>query len=261
MTKKILILALALLAGGAARGQATAPDSLAVSPKAEETAFRPTQLIAPGVLITAGALGASVPGLKSLNRDVRDKMAEWRGDRYLRFDDYLQYLPVVSHFGLSLCGAKAKHGYVERVMTTATAYAAMAVMVRGTKVLVKERRPDSGAKNSFPSGHTATAFMGAELVRMEYKDDSPLYGIGAYTVACGIAFLRVYNERHWCNDVLAGAGIGILSARIAHWLLPLERRLFRLDQPDKEQRRREMSVYPYYDPVQGGAGGTFALRF
>lgn len=30
--------------------------------------------------------------------------------------------------------------------------------------------------------------MGAELVRMEYKDTSRLYGIGAYTIACGVAF-------------------------------------------------------------------------
>ena len=51
----------------------------------------------------------------------------------------------------------------------------------------------------------------------------------AVTIACGVAFLRLYNERHWCNDILVGAGIGILSARIGYWLLPYERKLLGLE--------------------------------
>ena len=51
------------------------------------------------------------------------------------------------------------------------------------------------------------------------------WGAGAYAFATGIAFLRLYNDRHWLNDVIGGAGVGILSARIGYWLLPWERRL------------------------------------
>ena len=111
---------------------------------------------------------------------------------------------------------------------------------------------------SFPSGHTATVFMGAELVRMEYKDSSPLYGIGAYTIACGVAFLRLYNERHWCNDVLAGAGIGILSARIGYWLLPFEKKLFGLD---KKKSRVNLAASPYYNHFSKEYGGMIVVRF
>ena len=53
--------------------------------------------------------------------------------------------------------------------------------------------------------------MGAELVRMEYGG---WYGIGAYTIAVGVGFMRMYNGRHWLHDVVAGAGVGILSARV-----------------------------------------------
>ena len=59
-------------------------------------------------------------------------------------------------------------------------------------------------------------------MRMEYGN---AWGLGAYTIAATVGILRMYNNRHWLNDVLAGAGIGILSAKAALWLLPLEKRL------------------------------------
>ncbi len=232
-------------------------DSLEVNID-KSVVFRPTQLILPASLITVGALGMAIPKFKSLNREVRDGLADWRDGHYFRADDYIQYLPVVSYLGLSLLGAKAKHGYVERICVLGTSYATMGILVNAVKYAVKERRPDGSSRNSFPSGHTATAFMGAELVRMEYKDASPLYGIGAYTVACGVAFLRLYNERHWCNDVLAGAGIGILSARIGYWLLPFERKLFRLD---RKKKPVDMVACPYYEAGSKAYGGMLSLCF
>ena len=203
-------------------------------------------------------MGRAAMRVKSLNRSVRDGVSDLRQECYFRADDYLQYLPVVSNLGLSLLGAKAKHNYVDRVLITATAYAAMGIMVNGVKLVVSEQRPDGTAFNSFPSGHTATAFMGAELVRMEYKGASVLYGIGAYTIAGGVALLRIYNERHWCNDVLAGAGIGILSARIGYWLLPIEKKLLGLD---KCENRINITALPFYDNSRKEYGGTVAIRF
>lgn len=85
-------------------------------------------------------------------------------------------------------------------MVAATSYLAMGMLVKGMKWVINEQRPDSYAENSFPSGHTATVFMGAELVRSEYGLG---YGVGAYTIATGVAFLRLYNGRHWLSDVLA----------------------------------------------------------
>ena len=67
-----------------------------------------------------------------------------------------------------------------------------------------------------PSGHTATAFAGAELLRLEYKEVSPWYGFAGYVVATATGTLRVLNNRHWVSDVVAGAGFGILSARLSY---------------------------------------------
>ena len=203
--------------------------------------FRPTQLILPAALITVGWFGVENGWLCSLKNDVRDRFYDLRGDCRFRLDDRLQYLPVVAHVGMGLIGAPARHPLRERMATTATAYAAMGIMVNSVKYTVRERRPDSGARNSFPSGHSATAFMGAELVRLEYGN---VYGAGAYAIAAGIGFMRLYNDRHWLNDVLGGAGVGILSARIAYWLLPWERRLLGWE----KKAPAALSVVPAYNP-------------
>lgn len=76
------------------------------------------------------------------------------------------------------------------------------------------RRPDKSNYKSFPSGHTATAFMAAMMMHKEYGDRSPWYSISAFTVATATGISRILNNRHWLSDVLAGAGIGILSDRI-----------------------------------------------
>lgn len=184
--------------------------------------FKASQLIVPSVLIAIGTAGVYSEWGNSLNHDVKDGMERWRKDRYCKADDYLQYLPVAANLGLGLTGMKARHQLRERIACTATAYLAMGIMVNVTKYTVREKRPDSGTRNSFPSGHTATAFTGAELVRKEYGN---IPGLCAYTLATGVAVMRLYNNRHWLNDVLAGAGIGILSAKIGFWLLPWEKRI------------------------------------
>ena len=230
-----------------------AQEAIGDSVSYESCGFRPQQLIVPSALIAVGAFGVSNGWFCSLKQDVRDGFQDLRGDSRFNADDYLQYLPVVANLGLGWIGVKPRHPFRERLAATATAYLAMGVMVNTTKLLANEKRPDSDAQNSFPSGHTATAFMGAELVREEYGN---AYGTGAYIFATGIAFLRLYNDRHWLNDVLAGAGIGILSARIGYWLLPWEKKLFGWD-----QNSYSLAVLPTYNPETRALGFGLAARF
>ena len=196
----------------------TAADSVAV-----KSNFKAGELIMPLSLIGAGTLGFVQP-IKNSRYEVRDFLNDWRGDHRTKVDDYLQYVPLASVYGLSLLGAEAKHNYVDRTLELATSYVALGVIVNGIKYTVRTPRPDGSADNSFPSGHTATTFMGAELVRIEYGEDYPWLAVGAYTIATTVGVLRVYNERHWFTDVFAGAGVGILSARIGFWLLPYTKR-------------------------------------
>jgi len=85
-------------------------------------------------------------------------------------------------------------------------------------------------------------------MRIEYGTN---IGIVSYFVAAGVSFLRLYNGRHWVNDVIAGAGIGILSARVGYWMLPLYRKWFGWNKPGKNS---SIILSPQYDPSkrQGG---------
>lgn len=189
--------------------------------------FKPEQLIIPVTLVGVGIIGLESDWLKYQNREVRDELQE-NIDKRVTIDDFSQYVPMAAVYGLNLWGIKGKHDFAERTIILATAYSIMAITVNGLKMANKIERPDYSSHNSFPSGHTATAFMGAEFLRMEYRDVSPWIGVAGYAVAAGTGFFRMYNNRHWLTDVLAGAGIGILSAKAAYWLYPaISRVLFR----------------------------------
>ena len=186
--------------------------------------FRPLGLAIPATLIGVGIAGLESDWLKGHNHEVKDELQEHDHGK-LTLDDFTQYLPLAATWGLRLAGVKGLHDWGGLAVITATAYALTAGAVYGLKTLTKVERPDGSAHNSFPSGHTATAFAGAELLRKEYRHVSPWIGVAGYAVAAGTGFFRMYNNRHWLTDVIAGAGIGILSVQAAYWLYPAMSRL------------------------------------
>ncbi len=78
------------------------------------------------------------------------------------------------------------------------------------KYTIDERRPNGGSQ-SFPSGHTSISFSSAEFMRKRYGWE---YGVPAYAAASFVAYSRVESGEHHPHDVVAGAGIGILSSYI-----------------------------------------------
>ncbi|MDE6740955.1 MAG: phosphatase PAP2 family protein [Muribaculaceae bacterium] len=187
--------------------------------------FKPTQLIVPGALMAAGLTG--VYALDDFKNSVRDKFSGYKKGHTFKADDYIQYTTAIGYLGLGFIpDIKCRSEFNDRLMAGITSYAVMAIAVNAMKYSFKHPRPGSGTKNSFPSGHSATVFTGAELMRIEYGN---YIGLAGYAVAVTVGALRIYNDRHWITDVMGGAAIGILSARIGYWLLPFERKLFKLD--------------------------------
>ena len=164
-------------------------------------------------------------------------------------DNYLQYIPTVAAVGLDYCGVEARHPLHERIAVTATSYVALTTIAGALKLSIREQRPNGSNYSSFPSGHAACAFAGAELVRSEYGWQ---WGIGAYAVAAGVGILRVTDAHHYAHDVLAGAAVGILSARLAYWALPWERKLFSWEEKDFA-----VSAVPTYDYTTRTVGVAF----
>lgn len=205
-----------------------AADTLHPMPvKKARTPYRmkPLQLILPTTLIGIGIIGVESDWLKYQNKEVRDELQEHIEHR-ISIDNYTQYAPMVAAYGLRLCGVKGQHDYADLTIILGTSALLMGTTVNVMKYSFRVMRPDGSRHNSFPSGHTATAFMGAELLRREYWNVSPWIGVAGYAVAAGTGFGRLYNNRHWLTDVMAGAGIGILSVQAAYWLYPVVARTF-----------------------------------
>ncbi len=132
------------------------------------------------------------------------------------YDDYLQYAPAVAKYVMKLAGVKSRSSWGNMVIADAFSVGIMAGLVNGMKYSVKRLRPDLSSHNSYPSGHTATAFLAASLFHKEYGHLSPWYSAAAYTCASLVGVTRVMNNRHWLSDVLAGAGIGIMSVELGY---------------------------------------------
>jgi membrane-associated phospholipid phosphatase len=214
---------------------------------AVKAAIEPQHLIIPAALITTGAIISGEP-----SKNFEQKIEDYRGRPY-RFDDFLQYLPHISLYGLSLTGVDAKNSYHDRTLLLGTSFFFVGTSVLSVKYITDIERPDKSNRRSFPSAHTAIAFQGAELIRREY----PFWcGAISYTMASGIGAMRIYNKKHWLSDVVAGAGFGILSANAAYWLLPVQQRFF-----DKIFKKENSAIlYPQFDGENLGLSFVFLLK-
>ena len=247
-----LLLLLALPFVAKAQAAVAVADTLERPTASADFRFRPVQLVAPVALVALGTWGlAENSPVDILEQHARYDMNP--AGRKTKADEYLQYVPAATHLLLGFVpGTRPRHNFRDRVLASATAHLLMAAATNTVKYTVKEQRPDSQKRNSFFSGHTATAFTGAELVRIEY---GPAYGSAAYAVATATAFLRVYNKRHWVGDVLAGAGVGILCADAGYWLLPVWKRVLRIDGRTSRPRSvNSVVALPFYQPDDRAAG-------
>lgn len=138
-----------------------------------------------------------------------------------RLDNYTQYLPAAVMLGLKLGGVKGRSSWGRMLASHAMSVALMAGIVNALKYSAQVERPDGTDLRSFPSGHTATAFMTATMLNKEYGYRSPWIGIGAYSVAAATGLMRMANNKHWLSDVMTGAGVGIVATEMGYYLTDL----------------------------------------
>lgn len=138
------------------------------------------------------------------------------------YDDYIQYLPGVALYGMKAFGIEGRSSWGRMMTSHAFSVILTAATVNGLKYSTKVMRPDGSSRNSFPSGHTATAFMTATFMHKEYGlTRSPWYSVGAYSVATFTGISRQLNNRHWMSDIIGGALVGIISAELGYFFADL----------------------------------------
>jgi len=117
--------------------------------------------------------------------------------------DVIQILLPVSAFGLTLIN-RDKEGFYQYTK----AFSGAVITSTIGKYAVGRLRPDASNTSSYPSGHTTAAFSGAAFIRMRYQN--PWLSIPAYAGAGFVGYSRIRGNKHYRDDVLAGASVGMM---------------------------------------------------
>ena len=230
------------------------PDSLKnwyagqVLPKPK---LKPATFVLPGLLVGYGFVAVHNKGaVRNLDFTTKAELQEDHPLFAAHVDDYLQFAPIATVYALNLAGVKGDHHSFDVSMLYASSSAIMFFSTQLVKKDIGRMRPDHSGANSFPSGHTASAFMAAELLHQEYKDVNPWIGYSGYIVATATGTLRLYNNKHWFSDVVAGAGFGIASTKISYLVYPYIKGLF------GSRKQSNFVLMPYYR--EGSTGFLFS---
>jgi membrane-associated phospholipid phosphatase len=186
----------------------------------DKHALNLSSVVIPAVGIGYGFLALHSGSSRKLDFSTRNEILEDHPFFHTHIDNYLQFSPAATVIGLNIAGIHGLHSFKDELVIYGISTVIMLGAVESLKPITHEQRPDGSSYRSFPSGHTATAFAAAEWLRTEYWHRSPWIGIAGYAMATSVGVLRVYNNRHWVSDVVAGAAIGFLSTRIAYAINP-----------------------------------------
>ncbi|NDK56918.1 phosphatase PAP2 family protein [Pontibacter fetidus] len=173
------------------------------------------------VLPAAALIGAGIYTIQDngffSSHDARDARHQYTPNFSTKVDDYLLLLPAAYMFGFNAFSSQNRHDIRRQTGLLLASGVLTTAIVFPTKKLTNIDRPN-GEPTAFPSGHTAYAFTIATIVDKEFRHKSPWVSVGSYTIASATGIMRVLNNEHWMADVLAGAGVGILSANAVYWL-------------------------------------------
>ncbi|UOR05532.1 phosphatase PAP2 family protein [Hymenobacter aerilatus] len=196
----------------------------AYSPADSSTAWRPARALrvaVPLTLLAVAYAGKNENVVDEWKEHVRDETREAFPRFHTKIDDYTRRASLWGAYGLMVVGVHGERGAVAFTLNYALAHAVSSTVVSKLKHYTHEQRPDvAGDFSSFPSAHTADAFLTATLLHEQFGKEHPWVSVAGYTVATATGAMRVLNDRHWASDVLAGASIGFLSAEMVWRLYP-----------------------------------------
>ncbi|WP_308654159.1 hypothetical protein [uncultured Alistipes sp.] len=178
MMRKVLLLVFGVLSLRASACPAESRCDTLPMPAAAEVPFAPKTVVRPAARscrMACVALPLIAGGVAMQSSDVgfRRLRNGYAGSFHHDFDDYLQYMPAVAMVGLKACGVESRSSWGRMLVSDAFSAGVMAIAVNSLKYSCRVMRPDGSTRNSFPSGHTATAFMMATMLHKEYGHRSP----------------------------------------------------------------------------------------
>jgi membrane-associated phospholipid phosphatase len=158
------------------------------------------------------------------------------GDGFEAFGDVMRFALPAAALGISA----AKRDGDGALMLAASGVPTFG-LTYGLKAVVHEERPDGSGDDSFPSGHTASAFWGASYLHYRYGWK---YGAPAYVLAALVGGSRIEADKHYFHDVLASVVIANVSA-------------YFFTDPENDR----VSLFPYCDSRKRSFGIVASMKF
>lgn len=239
-------LSLALMAGSGQRGSAQVPDSIkkqAIKDTLKQEARQ--EVVATAHVIRWYEVGAAAGGvalLTALDQPIQRWAQRHRSNTTDKISSvFRQEGEPIYYAGVSLgvlaVGVASGSADIQRAGGRMIAsVGASAILMGGSKFLLGRSRPNENVgafkfhpftsfkdsagvqtRGSMPSGHTTAAFA----VATSLSDDihNLPVSILLYTFAVGTGYSRINDNRHWFSDTVAGALLGITTAKLVngHW--------------------------------------------
>lgn len=157
------------------------------------------------MIYQSGRSWATVFRLSLLCIGVFTQQAVLAEEQVEKNGDALQWTILAAGLGSAVFYEEGHEGTIQFLKS----FAVSQVVTEGLKLLTDRTRPDGNCCKSFPSGHASKAFMGAAFIHERYGWK---YAAPAYIAATYVAYSRVEADKHYVEDVVAGAAIGIVSS-------------------------------------------------
>ena len=259
MRLRLVLPLLVLCTSLRAQAQAPVSDSVAVVHQTPQHPFRAVALriAVPSVLVGVGVLAHSPRFNRTLyaaKQEIQEETQEvFGGFDAHGLDDYSRHVPLAVAYGLMATGHRGERTALGFTLIYLAAHELDQTVVTNLKRITAEARPNNATDlSSFPSSHTSQAFLTATLLHEQYGRQYPWISVSGYAVAAATGTMRVLGNKHWATDVLAGAGIGFLSAETVWHLYPALTRLL------PKGVGQKLLLVPTYVP---GGGAGFALAY
>jgi hypothetical protein len=178
--------------------------------------FRFKSIVLPSTLVLYGVLKPVIPAIEKADDKIWENVNANHPDFRTKVDDYLMWAPSASVYILDAFKVKSKNKFTDHLILDAGSI----VVAGGIGFVMRKISGNIEVYNKyesvFPSGHVTNAFRGAEFVFQEYKNSHPVISYSGYLFATTVAVLRIYNKTHLLTEVLAGAGLGMLSTKLTY---------------------------------------------
>lgn len=226
-------------------------DLLTVPDTVKKLHSNPLSLVPPVAAITYGVSSFVFQPVRRVDYYIYGVTQRTNSGFHTKAESYFEFGPIAMVYGLNLVGVEGKNRFVDRTALLGLSAGIFGLTGYMSKITTHRLRPNKTDYLSFPSAHTATSFMSAEFLAQEYSGKSPVYTVIGYSMAVTTGIFRMYNRDHWFSDVVAGAGLGVLSTKAAYLIYPYLRNWL----THKDKNGKSTMIMPSYQD------GTFGLAF